>query len=203
LTDYLDDESRNHFEKVKIYLGDVGIEFIINPRLVRGLDYYSRTVFEWVTDKLGAQSAICSGGRYDGLVAELGGRETPAVGWALGLERVVELMRAEGQEPAEELPHVCLVAIGDPARRKGFALTESLRREIPGLRITLDQFSSGFKGQLKRADKSGARFALILGDDEVAAGSVSLKDLRGDLGQQSLADRELAVTLRAALEPLD
>ena len=203
LADYLDDESQHHFEQVKAYLGDVGVEFVINPRLVRGLDYYSRTVFEWVTDKLGSQSAICSGGRYDGLVAELGGRETPAVGWALGVERVVELMRVEGQEPSETLPHLCLVAIGDPARRKGFALAESLRRSMPGLRVTLSQSSSGLKGQLKRADKSGARFALILGDDEVAAGRVSLKDLRGDLGQQSLSERELAVTLSTALQPLD
>jgi ATP phosphoribosyltransferase regulatory subunit HisZ len=100
LSDYLDDESRVHFDRVQAFLGDVGVEFVLNPRLVRGLDYYSRTVFEWVTDRLGAQSAICSGGRYDGLVAELGGRATPAVGWALGVERIVELMRMEAGDGA-------------------------------------------------------------------------------------------------------
>jgi histidyl-tRNA synthetase len=203
LVDYLDDESRSHFETVKTCLGDVGVDFVINPRLVRGLDYYSRTVFEWVTDQLGSQGAICSGGRYDGLVAELGGRETPAVGWALGIERVVELMRADGQTPAEKSPHVCLVAVGDAARRRGFALAESLRREVTGLRVVLGLSGSGLKAQLKRADKSGARFALILGDDELAAGRVSLKDLREDQGQQSLTESELPVRLGAVLAPLD
>lgn len=203
LVDYLDEESRDHFETVKTFLADVGVDFDINPRLVRGLDYYSRTVFEWVTDKLGAQSAICSGGRYDGLVAELGGRDTPAVGWALGLERVVELMRADGQAPSEPAPHVSIVAVGDRARRKGFALAESLRLSVAGLRVVLSQSGSGLKSQLKRADKSGARFALILGDDEIAAEVVSLKDLRGDQGQQSLTESELAVRLRSALETLD
>ena len=203
LSDYLDDESREHFESVKALLGDVGIGFVLNPRLVRGLDYYSRTVFEWVTDKLGSQGAICSGGRYDGLITELGGRDTPAVGWALGLERVVELMRAEGQTPEEPAPDVCLVAVGEAARRKGFALAESLRRELPGLRIVLGQPSAGFKAQLRRADRSGARFALILGDDEVASGTVGLKDLRGDSGQQSLTEGELVVTLGARAQSVE
>jgi histidyl-tRNA synthetase len=203
LVDFLDDESQVHFETVKTCLADVRVDFVINPRLVRGLDYYSRTVFEWVTDKLGSQSAICSGGRYDGLVAELGGRDTPAVGWALGIERVVELMRADGQMPVEKSPHVFLVAVGDAARRKGFALAESLRRELTGLRVLLGPSASGLKAQLKRADKSGARFALILGDDELAVGRCSLKDMRQDQGQQSLTEDELPVTLAAALEPLD
>jgi histidyl-tRNA synthetase len=199
LADSLDEESRDHFETVKALLAAVGVDFVINPRLVRGLDYYSRTVFEWVTDKLGAQSAICSGGRYDGLIAELGGRPTPAVGWALGIERVVEVMRAEGQEPAEQAPHACVVAVGDAARRKGFALAESLRRGIPGLKVVLAQSASGLKAQLKRADRSGARYALILGDDEISRGQVSFKDLREDLGQQSLTEPELAEALSALL----
>jgi histidyl-tRNA synthetase len=203
LSAYLDEESRAHFETVRGLLEDVGVAYRINPRLVRGLDYYSRTVFEWVTDRLGAQGAICSGGRYDGLVAELGGRETPAVGWALGIERVVELMRAEGRDAAAKLPHVCVVAVGDAARRKAFALAESARRELPGLRIALGVSSSGLKAQLRRADKSGARYALILGDDEITAGRASLKDLRGDGGQESLPQSELAVTLAARLEPLE
>jgi len=203
LTDYLDEASRAHFESVKALLTDVGVDFVINPRLVRGLDYYSHTVLEWITDKLGAQSAICSGGRYNGLIAELGGRDTPACGWALGIERVVELMRAEGQEVAARAPDVYLVAVGDAASRKGFALAESLRRRMPELRVTLDQARVGLKAQLRRADKAGARFALILGDDEVAADRVSLKDLRGDQGQQSLTESELVVTLTAQLEPLE
>jgi histidyl-tRNA synthetase len=203
LEDFLDAESREHFDHVRQHLADVGVDYVINPRLVRGLDYYSRTVFEWVTDKLGAQSAICSGGRYDGLVAELGGRDTPAVGWALGLERVVELMRADGQQLVEPAPHVCLVAIGDAARRRGFALSESLRRELPGLRVVIGQPSAGFKAQMRRADRSGARFALILGDDEIASGRASLKDLRGDTGQRSLGEDELAQTLGKAIEPVE
>ena len=203
LTDYLDEASRAHFESVKALLTDVGVDFDINPRLVRGLDYYSHTVFEWVTDKLGAQSAICSGGRYNGLIAELGGRDTPACGWALGIERVVELMQAEGQQAAAIVPHLYLVAVGDAARRKGFVLAEFLRGRLSGLRVTLDQARSGLKAQLKRADRTGARFALILGDDEVAADRVSLKDLRGDQGQQSLTESELVVTLTALLEPLE
>jgi histidyl-tRNA synthetase len=202
LPDYLDDESRSHFETVKTLLADVGVGYRLNPRLVRGLDYYSRTVFEWVTDKLGSQGAICSGGRYDGLVAELGGRDTPAVGWALGIERVVELMRAEGQEPAVQPPDVFVVAVGDAARRKAFTLAESLRHEVPGLRVVLG-LSSSLKAEFKRADKSGSRFAVILGDEEIAAGRISLKDLRGGGGQQSLEESELAVTLSGTLEPVE
>jgi histidyl-tRNA synthetase len=201
LPDFLDQESVEHFAVVKNCLADAGIAFRLNPRLVRGLDYYSRTVFEWVTDRLGAQSAICSGGRYDGLVAELGGRETPAVGWALGMERVVELMRADGQELALPKPHICLVAVGDAARRRGFALVESLRLTVPGLAIVLGQPSAGFKAQLKRADRSGARFALILGDDEIAAGRVGLKDLRTAAAQESLTEPELVVRLNGSKLP--
>src|SRR5690606_12795591 len=122
ITEYLDDGSREHFERLKTLLGDAGIEFEVQPRLVRGLDYYTRTVFEWVTDRLGAQSAICAGGRYDGLVAQLGGRETPAVGWALGVERVVELMRLDEPEASPVGPDVFIVSAGDAARRAGFAV---------------------------------------------------------------------------------
>jgi len=203
LPDYLDAESRDHFECVKTYLADAGIGFALNPRLVRGLDYYSRTVFEWVTDKLGAQSAVCSGGRYDGLVAELGGRETPAVGWALGIERVVELMRADGQTLGLPTPDVYMVAVGDEARRRSFALAESLRRSLPGTRVSTGQPSAGLKAQLRRADKSGARFALIIGAEELAAGRVSLKDLRSDAGQHALSESELLVRLGAPRQPVE
>jgi histidyl-tRNA synthetase len=203
LEDYLDADSREHFDQLRQFLTDVGIAFVVNPRLVRGLDYYSRTVFEWVTDKLGTQSAICSGGRYDGLVAELGGRDTPAVGWALGLERVVELMHADAGALAEPGPQVCLVAVGDAARRQGFALAERLRRKLPGLRVLVGGQAAGFKAQLRRADKCGARFALIVGEDEVAAQRYGLKDLRDGGSQQSLAEDELLVSLAAAFEPVD
>ena len=195
LGEYLDSESCDHFERIKHLLDDVGLSYVLNPRLVRGLDYYSRTVFEWVTDRLGAQSAICSGGRYDGLVAELGGRDTPAVGWALGLERVVELLAAEGREAAAQPPDAYLVMAGDRARREGFALAERLRAEVPVLRLSFDCVAGGMKAQLKRADRSGARLALILGDDELAAGQVSVKTLREQTTQVSMELDELIVRL--------
>jgi len=189
---YLDDESRAHFERVQQLLTDVGVAFTLNPRLVRGLDYYSRTVFEWVTDKLGSQSAVCSGGRYDGLVAQLGGKDTPAVGWALGLERIVELTRADGGDLAEAPVDAFLVAAGDAARRFGFKVVEGLRDAVPGVKIAIGSPSAGFKAQLRRADKSGARFALIVGDDEVARGRVSVKPLRADEPQRLLSPAECA-----------
>ncbi len=190
LADYLDDDSRAHFDRVQALLGDVGVSFTLNPRLVRGLDYYARTVFEWLTDRLGAQSAICSGGRYDGLVAQLGGRDTPAVGWALGMERIVELMQAEGIETADTPPDAHLVAAGDAERRFGFALAERLRDRLPTLKVAIGAPAAGFKAQLRRADKSGARFALIIGEAELAAGKVSLKPLRDDRPQQLVTVEE-------------
>jgi histidyl-tRNA synthetase len=199
LTAYLDDESRAHFERVQQLLADVGVSFKLNPRLVRGLDYYSRTVFEWLTGRLGSQNAVCSGGRYDGLVAHLGGRDTPAVGWALGIERIIELMRTEASAPAESLADVFLIAVGDAALRQGFKLAEELRGRVPGLRLSIGLPAAGFKAQLRRADKSGARYALILGDDEVAAGKVGLKPLREDRSQELLTLDECARRLGAGL----
>jgi histidyl-tRNA synthetase len=197
LTGYLDDESRGHFGRVQTMLGDIGVPFVLNPRLVRGLDYYTRTVFEWVTDRLGAQSTICAGGRYDGLVAQLGGRDTPAAGWALGLERVVEVVRAEGGATDEEPVAAHLVMAGDDARRFGFRVAEELRDRVPGLRLSIGAPGAGFKAQLRRADKSGARFALIIGDDEVAAGRVSVKPLRVEEPQRLLTVEECAELLGA------
>ena len=196
LADYLDDESRAHFDRVQALLGDIGVAYTLNPLLVRGLDYYSRTVFEWVTDRLGAQSAICSGGRYDGLVAELGGRDTPAVGWALGLERIVELMQAEGLAAAEEGPDAHLVAVGAGERRFGFALVEELRVRVPGLKLSIGSPAAGFKAQLRRADKSGAKVALIVGESELAARKVSFKPLREERPQQLVTVEECADLLR-------
>ena len=197
LGDYLDDESRVHFARVQQLLGDVGVAFKLNPRLVRGLDYYSRTVFEWITDKLGAQSAVCSGGRYDGLVSQLGGRDTPAVGWALGVERIVELARADAGDVAEAPVDAFLVAAGDEARRFGFRIVEELRDRVPGLKVAIGSPAAGFKAQLRRADRSGARFALIVGESEVAAGKVSVKPLREDKPQQLLTVDECAALLGA------
>lgn len=200
ITEYLDDGSREHFERLKTLLGDAGIEFEVQPRLVRGLDYYTRTVFEWVTDRLGAQSAICAGGRYDGLVAQLGGRDTPAVGWALGVERVVELMRLDEPHASPEGPDVFIVSAGDAARRAGFAVAEALRDRVAGISVSIGAPSAGFKAQMRRADKSGARFAVIIGEDEVAAGRYGLKPLRTDEPQESLDLDELARRLSSRLE---
>jgi len=191
--DYLDDESRAHIARVPQLLADVGVAFKLNPRLVRGLDYYTRTVFEWVTDRLGAQSTICAGGRYDGLVAQLGGRDTPAVGFALGIERVVELARADGADVAEPpVVDAFLVAAGDEASRYGFKVVEELRDRVPGLKVAIGSPAAGFKAQLRRADKSGARFALIVGETEVAAGRVSVKPLRADEPQRLVTTAECA-----------
>jgi histidyl-tRNA synthetase len=196
LADHLDAESREHFARVQEYLSDAGVAFTLNPRLVRGLDYYSRTVFEWVTDRLGAQGAVCSGGRYDGLVEQLGGRDTPAVGWALGVERVVELMRADGWNEPARVPDVLVIGVGDAARRKSFAIAESLRDRLPRLRVLLAQPQASLKTQLKRADRSGARYALIIGEDELASDKVSLKALRAEAPQRSLSLDETVETLR-------
>ncbi len=183
LRGYLDDDSAAHFQRLTELLDDAGVAYTINPRLVRGLDYYTRTVFEWVTDRLGAQGAICSGGRYDGLVAQLGGRDTPAIGWAMGLERVVELMEEEGRRQPARPPHAYLVIAGDEARRRGLGIAETLRARVPGIRLTMDCAGGSFRSQLRRADRSGALLALILGDNELADNSLSIKPLREDLPQ--------------------
>ena len=201
LTDYLDEDSRVHFERVQQLLDDVNVGYALNTRLVRGLDYYSRTVFEWVTDRLGAQSAICSGGRYDGLVAQLGGRDTPAIGWALGIERVVELIEAEGLQIVERLPHAYLTMAGERAQRMGFTIAEELRGRVPGVRLSMDCLGGSLKSQLRRADRSGARMALILGDDELDLGQISVKELREDTAQVMLTmDATVSALLRVRKE---
>ncbi len=199
LGDYLDEESRLHFEGVKARLDAAGIRYQINHKLVRGLDYYNRTVFEWVTDKLGAQGTVCAGGRYDGLVAQLGGKATPGVGFAMGVERLVllletlDLLPAELNRPADV--YVC--AFGEAAELAALTLTERLRDELPGLRLLLNSGGGSFKSQFKKADKSGARYALILGDDELAGRVVGCKPLRDDSEQQSVAWDALAEHLAA------
>ena len=188
LFEHLDDASRAHFERLGDYLRQAGVAFTVNPRLVRGLDYYTRTVFEWTTDRLGAQSAVGAGGRYDGLVEQLGGRPTPAAGFAIGLERLAELLALQGGSHQGVRPHGYLVLLGEEAERQGLSLAERLRDA--GLRIECNGGGGGLKTQLKRADRSGARHALLLGEDEVRNASITIKDLR-DGAQRSIAQNEL------------
>jgi histidyl-tRNA synthetase len=200
MLDYLDDESEQHFSELKGLLDAAGISYSVNPRLVRGLDYYNRTVFEWATDALGSQGAVCAGGRYDGLVEKLGGRSTPAIGWAMGVERLVGLFEECGGKAPDAGPDVYIVAVGDGALGRGFEIAENLREAIAGIRIELNLGGGSFKSQLKRADKSGAEFALILGDDEVAENRAGLKPLRTDQDQASVALEHLAVELAGRLQ---
>ncbi|MDH0141887.1 histidine--tRNA ligase [Aquipseudomonas alcaligenes] len=202
LADYLDEESRLHFEGVKARLDAVGIRYEINHKLVRGLDYYNRSVFEWVTDKLGAQGTVCAGGRYDGLVTQLGGKPTPGVGFAMGVERLIllletlQLLPEELNAPAD----IYLCAFGEAAELAGLALAERLRDAIPGLRLLVNSGGGSFKSQFKKADKSGARFALILGEDELAARVVGCKPLRDDAQQQNIGWDALPAHLAACLQ---
>ena len=199
MIDYLDEESAEHFQALKGLLDAAGVAYTVNPRLVRGLDYYSRTVFEWVTDALGSQGAVCSGGRYDGLVEKLGGKPTPAVGWAMGIERFVALFEACGGEAPATDADVYVVAVGDPALEAAFAIAERLRDEVAGIRVELNLGGGSFKSQLKRADKSKAEYALILGEQEVADQRAGLKPLRSAAEQSSVAFEELSARLAELL----
>jgi histidyl-tRNA synthetase len=183
LPEHLDAESRAHFAELCAMLDTLGIAYEVNPRLVRGLDYYSRTVFEWVTDALGAQDAVCSGGRYDGLIAQLGGEPTPSIGFAMGIERVVALIEQAGSAPAAATADVYLVAQGEAALRAAMGLAGSLREHAPHRRIELNLGGGNFKAQFRRADRSGAPLAIVLGEDELARGMVQLKPLREGLGE--------------------
>ncbi|MDH4047282.1 MAG: histidine--tRNA ligase [Gammaproteobacteria bacterium] len=199
MLDYLDAESAEHFDAVKGFLDRAGVPFTVNPRLVRGLDYYSRTVFEWLTDALGSQGAVCSGGRYDGLVEKLGGKATPAIGWAMGIERLVGLFDACGGLIPDAAPDVYIVAVGDKALAAAFGIAESLRDESPSISPELNLGGGSFKAQLKRADKSGASYAVILGDNEVASGRVGLKPLRSTEDQSEVAVADLSAELQKRL----
>ncbi|MFJ3048883.1 histidine--tRNA ligase [Pseudomonas nitroreducens] len=202
LHDYLDEESIAHFEGLKARLDAVGLRYEINQNLVRGLDYYCRTAFEWVTDKLGAQGTVCGGGRYDGLVSQFGGKPTPGVGFAMGVERLVLLLETLGVVPSElNRPadlYVC--AFGEPAELAALTLAEQLRSAIPGLRLLVNAGAGSFKSQFKKADKSGAQFAMILGDDELANRVVGFKPLRGEGEQQNIAWDALPEHLAACLQ---
>lgn len=191
LEEYLQETSRNHYSRLRELLTAAELQWEHNPYLVRGLDYYSHMVFEWVTDALGAQGTICAGGRYDGLCALHGGADVPGVGFAMGLERVVALTN-ECAKLNAEAPHAYIVMAGASAQSFGLALAERLRTEVPRLRLQSHIGGGGFKAQFKRADRCGAAYALVIGDDEIARGEVALKPLRGEGQQQTVAVDELA-----------
>jgi histidyl-tRNA synthetase len=193
LIDHLDEESKVHFETLCSRLTQAGIEFEINPRLVRGLDYYNRTVFEWVTDSLGAQGTVCAGGRYDGLVEQLGGKATPAVGFAMGIERLVLLLTTltdEGKDTS--FADVYVTAMGDDAQSYALEVAEHLRNTLADIRVMMHCGGGNFKKQLKRADKTGARLALLLGSDEMQAREVGVKPLRDGQEQVTVSFDTLA-----------
>ncbi|MDE9556570.1 histidine--tRNA ligase [Xenorhabdus bovienii] len=195
LFDYLDTESKEHFDGLCRILDSAGIKYHLNQRLVRGLDYYNRTVFEWVTSALGAQGTVCAGGRYDGLVEQLGGKSTPAVGFAMGMERMVLLVQEVNPEFVADLAvaDVYLSSFGEGSQQAALILAEQIRDELPELRLMTNHGGGNFKKQLGRADKHGAKVALILGEDEIRAGNITVKDLRNGeqetLSQQAIAAR--------------
>lgn len=199
ILDVFDDAARAHFDGLQQGLGDLGLAFTINPRLVRGIDYYSSTVFEWTTQALGAQGTVLAGGRYDGLVEQLGGTPTPAVGWACGIERLLLLQKAQGVAVEGAAADVYFCWLGEAARRAAATLAESLRDALPGLRLVLHAGGGKLAAQLKRADRSGAAVALILGEAEIGARTVQVKCLRDGAGepgaQQLLSWPELASRL--------
>ncbi|WP_439106425.1 histidine--tRNA ligase [Congregibacter sp.] len=200
LEDYLDEESKEHFAMLQSYLDTAGVTYTVNPRLVRGLDYYNKTVFEWVTDKLGAQGTVCAGGRYDGLVEQLGGRSTPGVGFAMGMERLLLMLEACGQLPDAEVPDLFVVAAGQDAQTAAIAAVETLRDAQPHLRIVQQLGGGSFRSQMKKADRSGAALALLWGEDEAAAGEVTVKPLRDGQEQMRLPVASLSETVASLLK---
>lgn len=183
---YLGEESLAHFKTITAILEDLGVAYEINPRLVRGLDYYSKTVFEWVTNELGSQGTVCAGGRYDGLIEQLGGKPNHAVGFAMGMERLLALLELRTDIPAIKPVNVYMIRVGEKAEREGLRFAEQIRSEIPQLKLQISADGGSFKSQFKKADKTGAEFAIILGDDEVERGEVGIKWLRNDQEQQTM-----------------
>ena len=201
LANFLNEDAQAHFSGLRALLDAAGVPYVINPRLVRGLDYYGLTVFEWTTDKLGAQGTVCAGGRYDGLVEQLGGKPAPAVGFAMGIERLLLLIQTLDRVPPElaRQVDVYLVTLGDAAAVAGFRLAEQLRDALPGLRLVVHCGGGSFKSQFKKADKSGALFALILGEDEAAAQQIGIKPLRTEGQQENIAWQALPARLEQLL----
>lgn len=199
LIDHLDDESIEHFEKLKSHLDDLGIAYVVNPNLVRGLDYYNRSVFEWVTTELGAQGTVCAGGRFDGLVEQIGGKDTPAVGFAMGIERLAALLMDHKKVPPVAQPDLYVVLAGDNVDRPGLIISEMLRDALPGVNVQMNCGGGKFKSQFKKADKSGARYAIVLGDQEVEDKVVAVKPLRDQAEQETVAWDDLAAHLSKLL----
>ncbi len=187
LMDYLDDESSKHFDEFKAYLDYLNIPYVINTRLVRGLDYYNRTVFEWTTTDLGSQGTICAGGRYDGLVEKMGGKPTPAVGFALGLERLILLLEAQEITLSEPPLSIYLVILGDDAQLRSMQVATQLHHALPEAILYNDITLGSFKAQFKKADKANADFALILGEEEMSNNQISIKPLKGQGLQQAMS----------------
>ena len=190
LMDFMGEDSRSHFETLTQTLDGLGINYQLNTRLVRGLDYYGKTVFEWVTDDLGAQGTICAGGRYDGLIEQLGGKENYAVGFAMGMERLLLLMEQLENVPLERSVDVYMIRVGVEAEKEGMRLAEKIRDQVDGIKLQVNCGGGSFKSQFKKADKSGAEYAIIIGDDEVSRGEVSLKPLRSDQEQKNMTQNE-------------
>jgi histidyl-tRNA synthetase len=198
LMDELDEDALKHFEAVQAILQQHGIPYEINTRLVRGLDYYNRTVFEWVTTRLGAQGTICAGGRYDGLIEQIGGKPAPACGFAMGVERLLALLQEDGmQNPAAPLD-VYVVHQGEQAQSLAWQVAETLRDE--GLNVLLHCGGGSFKSQMKKADGSAAACAVIIGEDEVASNAATLKPLRGGSEQQRIGVEALSVKIRELIK---
>ena len=196
LMDYLGADSMAHFNTLTATLDDLGISYEITTRLVRGLDYYSKTVFEWVTNELGSQGTVCAGGRYDSLVEQLGGKANFAVGFAMGIERLLALIEVSGYLPTTRPVDVFMIRVGELAEHEGLLFAEVIRNEVPGLKLQVNCGGGSFKSQFKKADKIGADYALILGDDEVSRGELSLKSLRDDQGQQTLSQQQVIAFLQ-------
>jgi len=201
LEDFLDDDSRNHFAGLKARLDLAGIEYIVNPRLVRGLDYYGKTVFEWVTESLGAQGTVCAGGRYDGLVEQLGGKPTKGVGFAMGVERLILMLETLDLVPGTvgAGADIYVMGMGEAGEAAALKVSEDLRDALTERTIVSHCGAGSFKSQMKKADRSGARYALILGDNEVSSGTVSLKPLRTEEEQRSIPQDALAEELKTLL----
>jgi histidyl-tRNA synthetase len=200
LMDYLGDDSRNHFTTLAATLDDLGIAYELNSRLVRGLDYYGKTVFEWVTDELGAQGTVCAGGRYDSLIEQLGGKANHAVGFAMGMERLLALMETLDNVPVARPVDVYMIRVGEKAEKEGLRFAEAIRNEIPGLKLQVNCGGGSFKSQFKKADKIGAEYALILGDDEVSRGEVGIKSLRHEQEQQTLSQTQAIAFFKEHLQ---
>jgi len=199
LLNHLGEDSLNHFNRLKAMLDDLGIEYSLNTRLVRGLDYYSKTVFEWVTDELGSQGTICAGGRYDGLIEQLGGKPNHAIGFAMGMERILALVELLENVDIAPTVDVYMIRVGEAAEQAGMILAEQLRNQLDGLKLQVNFGGGSFKSQFKKADKSGAAYAIIIGDDEAQRGDVALKSLRIEQEQITLNHDDLIDRLKSHL----